>query len=137
MREIIDHIVAGDLPQNQLRIEVMDEPGAGGANHLYFIAIPGMEKNPSMKCSAHSFGDRQEFQEVLFQHGPIKEVGVNGITHEALLAIVIDRLRCFQAGPFPCRENQEALLSCCNALGWLKRRTHDRLVRGVEGETKP
>ena len=37
MREITDHIVEGDLPQNQLTIEVTDEPGAGGANHNYVI----------------------------------------------------------------------------------------------------
>lgn len=30
--------------------------------------------------------------EILFQNGPIKEFGVNGITGEALAAIQIDRI---------------------------------------------
>jgi hypothetical protein len=38
------------------------------------------------------------FGQALFQNGPIAEVGVNGVTHEVLLAIVADRLRSFQKG---------------------------------------
>ena len=57
----------------------------------------------------------------------------NGITQEALLAIVIDRLRSFQAGPFPTDENEDALIHCQEALNFLKLRTKKRLARGVEG----
>ena len=55
----------------------------------------------------------------------------------ALLAIVIDRLECFQAGPFPCTANTEAVLCIRTALEWLNDRTLDRIARGVEGRTKP
>ena len=70
---------------------------------------------------------------VEFQNGPIKEVGVNGVTNEALLAIVIDRLQGFQKGQFQCRENAIALTHLEDAMHWLQHRTNERLKRGVEG----
>jgi hypothetical protein len=70
---------------------------------------------------------------IRFQNGPIRDSGVNGVSQEALLAIVIDRLRAFQRGPYLCRENAIALTHLEDALGWLQRRTRDRLKRGVEG----
>ena len=122
MRAIFDHVVEGDLPQNQLRIEVMDEPGAGGANHRYEVIVP------TWGCPTH--------YHINFQNGPIQEAGVNGITQEVLLAIVIDRLRSFQAGPYPSPENKMALSFCELALGQLQARTKDRLSRAVEGKTQ-
>lgn len=120
-REITDHIVEGDLPQNQLKIMVMDEPGAGGANHLYRVTW----YEPGATIPSGFF--------ISFQNGPIKEVGMNGITQEALLAIVIDRLKSFQDGPFPSKYNDAALHHCEWALTNLKARTKERLARGVEG----
>lgn len=114
MRTLTDHIAN---PANaELTIEVLDEPGQGGANHLY--SISGIATGPVG---------------IDFQDGPIKEAGVNGITHEVLLAIIIDRLRGFQSGPYKCRENAVALTKCEEALMWLQKRTRDRLARGVEG----
>ena len=121
MRTINDHIVSGDQAV-QLSITVVDEPGAGGANHRYHIDW---------------FGDtvwnnsEPNYLDIHFQEGPIKETGVNGITQEALLAIVIDRLRSFQAGPFACRENDIALTHCEEALMWLQRRTVARIKRRI------
>jgi hypothetical protein len=133
MRELKDHIVEGDLPQNQLKIQVTDEPGAGGASHRYEIS--GIEHyNPSETIEEKRLAPRNCI--ILFQQGPIKEAGINGITQEALLAIVIDRLRSFQAGPFPSEENDMALQNCMSALYWLKERTKKRLARGIEGQTK-
>lgn len=48
-------------------------------------------------------------------------------------AIVIDRLRSFQSGPFSCRENALALTKCEEAMQWLHSRTLERMRRGVEG----
>lgn len=114
MRKLTDHIVNGD-DADQLDITVTDEPGAGGANHEYLIDWLSSQVS------------------ICFQNGPIKESGVNGLTQEALLAIVIDRLRSFQAGPFSCRENAIALTHCEEALMWLQRRTIARVKRSVEG----
>ena len=131
VRFVTDHIVEGDLPQNQLTIEVTDAPGSGGANHRYEITGFDPATNPS--CA---FEDCNLPKSILFQNGPIKEAGLNGITQEALLAIVIDRLRSFQAGPFACVSNQTALVKCKEALDALKFRTTCRLARGVEGKAQ-
>ena len=72
-----------------------------------------------------------------FQRGPIKEVGVNGITNEALLAILIDRMEGFQSGPFACEHNSVALEHVRAALRQLVLRTMERLTRGVEGTNVP
>jgi hypothetical protein len=63
----------------------------------------------------------------------VQEAGVNGISNEALLAIVEDRLLGFQAGPYSCRENAVALTKVQEAMMWLQKRTLDRVKRGVEG----
>ncbi len=129
MRKLIDHIVEGDAPQNQLAIRVTDEPGPGGANHRYEITASAEELG-------YALGRYFPKTVISFQNGPIKEAGVNGITQEALLAIVIDRLRSFQAGPFRNNFNRAALSNCEMALEALKNRTRERLERGVEGQTK-
>lgn len=120
MRNLTDHIVSGDQAvQNQ--ITVMDGPGAGGACHEYEI-----------RWEPKTTAEKSQIA-ISFQNGPIKEAGVNGTTQEALLAIIIDRLRSFQAGPFACRENAIALTKIEEALMWLQRRTVARIKRGVEG----
>ena len=68
-----------------------------------------------------------------FQHGLVKENGVNGITNEMLIAIVIDRLEGFQAGKYACSHNKAALESLKDALAFLELRTKERQIRGVEG----
>ena len=128
MRTLSDHIVSGDQAV-QLVIEVHDEPGQGGANHLYRVAGFDASTNASNPLKGHPFAEHW----VLFQNGPIKEFAVNGITGEALLAIQIDRLRAFQEGLYRCRENAIALTHCEDALMWLQRRTVARIKRGVEG----
>ena len=108
-------------------INAIDKPGQGEAYHDYRIArsiklMPVGEITP---------GD--EFGRVLFQNGPVKEVGVNGCHQEDLLAIVIDRLECFQRGEFACYENRMALQKAQESLQWLEHRTSKRVQRGVEG----
>jgi len=126
------HIVPGDSANHQLKIEVLDQPGQGGAHHLYKITGLNTKTNVSDPFVALGCAPA-EHSTVLFQNGPIKEFGVNGITQEALLAILIHRLECFQAGPFRCRENAIALTHLEEALMWLQRRTVARIKRNVEG----
>ncbi len=132
MRTLTDHIVEGDSANHQLTIEVRDEPGQGGACHRYDITGFDTKGNPGEDDGS---GYRASFARsiVLFQNGPIKEVGVNGVTHEALLAILIDRLKSFQAGPFACEANTIALGHLDHALAHLQKRTRERIARGVEG----
>lgn len=116
MRVITDHAIN---PANEvLVIKVLDEPGHGGANHNYVIEI-GI--GPDTYLS--------------FQNGPVSEDGngINGITHEALLAVLCDRLRGFQQGPYACKANACALTHLEEAQHWLQQRTLERMRRGVEG----
>lgn len=69
---------------------------------------------------------------IQFQHGPVKEHGVNGATSEALLAIILHRLRILN-NEFPCRENSLAITNLEQGLMWLEQRTRNRQKRGVEG----
>lgn len=119
MRELTSHKVNG--LNDVLRIEALDEPGQGNACHVYGIA------------SDEPRADAPSAVIIRFQHGPLHEVGVNGISDEALLAIVEDRLIGFQSGAFACRENAVALTKLQEAMMWLQKRTRDRMARGVEG----
>jgi hypothetical protein len=125
MRKLTDHKLNG--LNESLEINVLDEPGHGGACHRYHIDGP-IQKVGQIQAPAFR-------TDIRFQNGPVLEAGVNGISQEALLAVVIDRLRSFQAGPYACRENALALTKCEEALMWLQKRTQDRLRRGVEGTT--
>lgn len=126
-RTIEDHKVnpANDI----LEITVEDEPGAGGAQHRYVVSGFNSEGNPS-KFLVDAPADKVV---ILFQNGPIPEAGVNGVTHEVLLAIVADRLRSFQKGPYACKANACALTHIEEAQHWLQQRTIERMRRGVEG----
>lgn len=116
-REIISHKVN---PCNDLiTLSVLDEPGAGGACHRYLATFVS-------KGIAHAYG-------IDFQNGPIAEHGVNGLTQEVLLAIVIDRLEAFQRGPFACKDNEDALGMIKGGLTCLLKRTQRRMEQGVEG----
>lgn len=125
MREITSHRV--NPANDTLTISVTDEPGAGGANHRYEINGFATENNPG-----YNEDDDAELT-ILFQNGPIADAGVNGVTHEALLAIVADRLQAFQVGPYACAENAEALKHVEAAQEALLSRTRARMARGVEG----
>jgi hypothetical protein len=130
MRELTSHKVNG--LNDALKIEVLDEPGSGGACHAYDITGFDTAEN---KASVGLDGYRRSFARVpiVFQNGPIAEAGVNGISNEALLAVVEDRLRSFQAGPYSCRENALALTHLQESMHWLHHRTRERVSRGVEG----
>jgi len=114
IRELTGHKVnpANDV----LEVTARDAPGPGGASHDYQIKLPD------------GSGVR-----LAFQNGPIAEAGVNGITHEALLAILIDRMEGFQAGPYANDYNAAALAHLQSAQGCLLERTRERMSRGVEG----
>ncbi|WP_422929020.1 DUF7681 family protein [Singulisphaera sp. PoT] len=125
-RYLTSHKVNG--ANEALTVEALDEAGPGGASHHYGI---GGFIRPNSEGT-----DVETYLNVHFQNGAIGEVGTNGVTHEALLAILIDRLQGFQSGKFACRENALALTKLQEAQMWLKSRTEARLARGVEGTLK-
>lgn len=126
-RIISSHAV--NVCNEAIKIEVLDEPGSGGANHHYFLGGYHTKGNPSADSSC----DDQTGTHILFQNGPIKEAGINGLTNEALLAILIDRMEGFQSGQYATIENQIALNHLRSAAETLRFRTQQRERRGVEG----
>jgi hypothetical protein len=85
-----------------------EKPGAGGANHRYEISDFDTKGNPS-EGGPDGYTTSYSKLVLLFPNGPIAEAGVNGVTQEVLLAIIADRLRSFQAGPYARKENACAL----------------------------
>ena len=125
MRSLNEHQV--NQANDTLTITVADEPGHGGANHEYWVqSLP--------KTDAQNTTGLVDLC-VKFQNGPISVDGngVNGVTHEALLAILCDRLRGFQKGEYSCKANACALTHLEEAQHWLQQRTIERMRRGVEG----
>jgi hypothetical protein len=112
-----------------LKTIACDEAGHGGACHVYQIIdvshqnAVGAGEGDVVLC------------DIEFQNGPINADGngVNGIQHEDLLAIIIDRLEGFQSGPYACHANKQALDFCRCALSALNDRTRERIARNVEG----
>lgn len=120
MREIFDHAAPGDEAGAQFVVRAVDDRGHGGANHAYTLFHRQTPTGPDQTL-------------IQFQNGPLVEVGPNGVTDAQLLAVLIDRLRGFQAGPFACRENALALTKMEEAMHWIHHRTAQRIRRGVEG----
>lgn len=78
---------SGNLNANIAILPIEESVGAGGAPSSYFV----------LWFSGSTL--------IQFQAGSPSVAGLNGLTNEALLAVLIDRLECFQKGPFPCKEN--------------------------------
>jgi len=117
---INDHFC--DAADGPVTVAATDEPGNGNANHEYVIGVD-LASGPSKTI-------------IRFQDGAIQEVGVNGLTNETLLAIVADRLRGFQSGPYACLENALALKCVNESIQWHHQRTRLRLRRSVEGTSE-
>ena len=99
----------------------VDEPGNGGANHEYLIAVDrGLAVPKEVNVS--------------FQNGARKdENAIHGVLDTDLLEIVRDRLKGFQNGDFATRENAIALTHIEEALLWMNKRVEDRIERNVLG----
>ena len=108
-----------------LEVLVMDEKGAGGARHKYSVVCKDIDPKK---------GGQRELGHIPFQNGTRLENGINGITNEALLAIVIHRCQDFMDGPFPHPLTLNALNGAKFALSCLEQRTVDRKSRDVEGK---
>jgi hypothetical protein len=86
---------------------------AAGEPYVYVLGLSGED------------GVTVDSTHLQFQRGPIRD-GVNGITEEALLAIVVDRLEYDHRGIT--REDEDWALTYARAtLGHLKKRTKRRM----------
>lgn len=118
MRMIDDHHDGHGL--NESILIHTDDADQSGAPHLYNLVI-----------------DKNSVGFVQFQKGPRNVAGSTpGATEAALLAVLIDRLRGFQAGPYSCRENAIQLTKLEEVLHWTKARADARAKRGVLGKNE-
>lgn len=112
--------------ENLNEIYVLDEKGAGGANHKYVVYRNKLIDPVTLE---HTMTPMATIQ---FQEGPRdEENSIDGAIDSDLLEIVRHRLQSFQAGPYPSRENACALTHVEEALMWLNRRVEDRIERQV------
>lgn len=103
---------------NESIVIYTDSPDASGAAHGYVLVI-----------------GQQKVAEIRFQQGPRDVEGSTpGATEAAILAVLIDRLRGFQSGPYSCRENAIQLTKLEEVLHWTKARADERAKRGVLGK---
>ncbi len=126
MREVDFHYDGHGLNESIL-IET-DTPDQSGAAHLYECKIEvGVDGHPGLKAFSN-------VAHVQFQKGPRNVEGsIPGMTEAGLLAILIDRLRGFQSGPYSCRENAIIITKLEECLLWTKYRADERAKRGVLG----
>lgn len=119
-REIDLHHDGHGLNESIVLFSDQPDPNAGGASHTYIATIDG-----------------HEVARIQFQHGPRNEPeSTPGVTEAVLYAILIDRLKGFQAGPYSCRENAIQLTHLEESLHWTKARADERAKRGVLGRNQ-
>lgn len=107
-----------DILNDQLEIKALDDIGSGGANHLFVVENNGVE-----------------VARVQFQRGPRDQEGsIAGVTHAAMIALLLMPLRQFQKGEFPSRETAMIITKLEEALDIVHRRTRERASRGVLGK---
>jgi len=115
--------------------ELTDHHDGHGLND--FITIEADEKDPEAGNASHEYtfqmgGD--EVGRIQFQHGPpLGENSIHGVTEAAVLVVLIDRIESFQAGPYPCEENDRMLILLKGALEATQERVENRAKRGVLG----
>lgn len=119
-KQITDHKVNG--LNDAIQIIASGETKGGAPAHY------------DIKLALDAHGSTMDLVELIFQNKPIQgPEDFNGITNEALLAVILDRMRSWQEGEFKCRENAIAITHLEEALMWMQKRTRDRMARGVEG----
>jgi len=94
----------------------MDRPGPGKAAHQYEVFTQPEDGSMGLSlCQIH------------FQENTVGEAGVNGVQHEDLMMILIDRLRSLQQGPYACDEYMRALVLIEEAQQHLHRRNRRKM----------
>lgn len=102
-------------------------------NGVYVNAISTLSDGTDVKGHFYQVASGTRNTDIHFQHGAVAGNGVNGLTNEALLAILIHRTKILDV-KFPCDENKRAIQHMEEALVNFEVRTARRMVRGVEGK---
>lgn len=94
------------------------------------------EGDPSLPKWGHEYTVGPSYRvlaDLRFQWGGVAKHGINGLTNEAVLAVLIHRIGVLNE-KFPCEQNELAIGNLRTALAVLESRTADRVKRGVEGK---
>ncbi|HET7638446.1 MAG TPA: hypothetical protein VFK47_06850, partial [Ktedonobacteraceae bacterium] len=75
--------------------------------------------------------DLKPESELVFQDGPVAEYGLNGVTNEEVIEVLIERLNALNQEPFDCYENDMAVSCLKESLIWLNHRAKKR--EGIKG----
>ena len=75
----------------------------------------------------------EEYVQITWQDGTIREAGRNGVQVAEALEVVLNQLKGYQ-DRFPCKENAMSITKIEEAILWQEKRTMDRIKRGVEGK---
>lgn len=102
-------------------------------NGVYVNAIPMLSDGTVVEGHEYQVTTWAKTTNISFQRGGVAANGVNGLTNEALLAILIHRTK-YLDSTFPCEENKRAIQHMEEALVNLEVRTARRMTRGVEGQ---
>lgn len=87
---------------------------------------------PDNKAADHKDYELPGGIKIAFQKGAM-ELGRNGCTTEEVLDVLIDHIEGFQAGPFKCPENADALDGLKYAREAVRLRAKRRTEQGVKG----
>lgn len=125
-----DYIIveAGDeLTDKQIKGE-----GKSHASYNFFVkSVRGGEWSKSLNVRFHQGPLLEENPD-----GSVRQLPVQGVTNEAVLAMVLDRLEVFQKGKFACNQNQFAIERIKEAIDALKAREAERFKAGIVGTCK-
>lgn len=102
-------------------------------NGVYVNAIHQLADGTDVVGHSYQVVSGSKITYIDFQRGGVVDNGVNGLTNESLLSILIDRMNHLN-GKFHCKENDRAIQHLEEALVNLEVRSARRIVRGVEGK---
>lgn len=124
-------LTAGTARYAPLTIECVGAPAPGGARNLY--EIKGFQVHGTQVPLGVPFLDTPVPLTIHFHSGNPKN-GYTGVTMEALVAVVVDRLKGLQDGLHPCIENDAALVCFQEGLQHLHARSRriDETLRAAE-----
>jgi hypothetical protein len=117
-REITAHKLRAHTPAAALNQSLSITANAS----LGVCLLSGFDMSTHPSISAGSLAYRASTL-LVFHTGPFVDGTPNGITDEALLAVIIERLKASQAGSAACAERQQALGKAEEAMFWMHRAT--------------
>lgn len=122
----IDGLGLNDLIR--IHADERDKDKGGNASHHYSVWMDVETDDQDVV--------KMRVAEIDFQHGPrLDPDSVPGITDAVLIAILLDRYRGFQSGPFRCRENALVITKLEEAHHWMQTRAMTRHRQGVLGRS--